>query len=153
MPPSHGSPFWLLEMKCKNNTRSCVPTCLAEYSAIIANSRILQPLQPAAAPLPSGSYGLFHRISRRVFWLFSITQVLRQRAIIPTFFFNKKPYWDMGCGNRLCNFLPIQIKEFISNHQTLRALCAYTSAGSVNALFLHTMLLSIHLWQRSQCNM
>lgn len=80
-------PFWLLMMKCKNNTRSCVPTCLPEYSTIMDNSRILQPLQPAAALLPSGSYSLFNKISRRGLWFFRITQVQKQRAITSIFIF------------------------------------------------------------------
>lgn len=93
-------PFWLLMMKCKNNTRSCVPTCLPEYSAIMDNSRILQPLQPAAALLPSGSYSLFNRISRRGLSFFCITQVQKQRAIISIFIFlcTKKPHWHIGWG-------------------------------------------------------
>lgn len=37
--------LWLSEMKCKNNIRRCVPTCLPECI-------VLQPLQPAAVPMP-----------------------------------------------------------------------------------------------------
>lgn len=82
---SSPSDFWWWNVK--NNTRSCVPTCLPEYSAIMANSRILQPLQPAAALLPSGSFSLFNTISRRGFRPFCITQVHEQRAIISILLF------------------------------------------------------------------
>lgn len=88
-------PFWLLMMKCKNNTRSCVPTCLPEYSAIMANSRILQPLQLSAAPLPSGSYRLFNKISRRGFWLFRYHTGAETKSnyFYFPFPFHKKPRW------------------------------------------------------------
>lgn len=101
---------WLLEMKCKNNIRRCVPTCLPEYSAIIANSRILQPLQPAAAPMPQVALVGFFIEIRGGFSAFSVSHRCRDKEQLfqP---FRKKPHWDVGCGNRLCNFLPSQIKN------------------------------------------
>lgn len=48
-PPTHPCCLWRLAVKHKNTIRRCVPTRLPEYSAIIANSPILPPLQPAAA--------------------------------------------------------------------------------------------------------
>lgn len=66
-----------------------------------------------------------HNISRRCFWLFQMTQVQKQRAIIilvflfSFFFLYKKPRWDEGCENGLRNFLPSQTRAFTWNEQKL----------------------------------
>lgn len=150
LPPPHSSPSDFSEIKGKNNTRRCVPTCLPEYSAIIANSRILQPLQPAAAPKPQVALtGFFMEIQGGVSG-FSVSHRCRDKGQLfqP---FRKKPHWDVGCGNRLCNFLPSEIKNAYQTIRSWRS-CEDTSVGWVDALFPDTMLSSIHLRRHSQWN-
>lgn len=140
--------LWHFEMKCKNNIRRCVPTCLPEYSAIVSNSRILQPLQPAAAPMPQVALMGFFIEIQGGFSGFSVSHRCKDKEQLfqP---FRKKAHWHVGCGNRLCNFMPSQIKNA---HQTIRGSRPRedASVGSVDASFPDTVLFSIHLWQHSQ---
>lgn len=133
--------LWLFEMKCKNNTRICVPTCLLEYSAIIANFRILQPLQPAAAPMPQVALMGFFIEIQGGFSGFLVSHRCRNKEQLfqP---FHKKPHWDVGCGNRLCNFLPSQIKNAYKTIRSSRP-CEDTYVGSLDALFLQWSWVSI----------
>lgn len=76
----------------------------------MANSRILQPLQAAAAPLPSGSFSLFNTISRRgvLAFLDHAGAPTKSNYFYFPFPFHKKPHWNIGCGKKRCHFPPLK---------------------------------------------
>lgn len=96
--------LWHLEMRCKNNIRRCVPTCLPSIQLSLLILERCSHFSLLLLPATSGSYGLFHRNSRRGFWLLGVTQVQRQSNY--SNLFHKMPHWDVGCRNMLRNFLP-----------------------------------------------
>lgn len=61
------------------------------------------------SPLTSGSYEAFSRKFKEGFLGFLVPHRCRDKEQLfqP---FHKKLYWDVGCGNRLCNFVASQIK-------------------------------------------
>lgn len=70
-------------------------------------------------PLMSGSYEAFSQNSRRVFWGFLVPHRCRDKEQLfqP---FHRKLCWDVGCGNRLHNFIPSQIKHAYQTITTSR---------------------------------